>query len=155
MNELLLAWLKMMKSSMAVQTIPTIHHLVFCATSRTVVLRINHCVATMRTTTTETLIISMVGSIGAPLVARVNIDVSNLQAVAKSGERKNTQVTFTKKNVRRARKKFWAAFVLKNTGAKDAEAVTTGTGSTAGTTPGDDETSVDSFFGRNNLSIQR
>ena len=97
----------------------------------------------------------MVGSIGAPLAARVNIEVSNLQAVAKSGERKNTQVTFTKKNVSSARKKFWAALVRKNAGANDAEAVTTGTGSAAGTTSGDGETSEDSFFGRNNLSMQR
>src|SRR4030095_10727928 len=109
MNELLLAWLKMMKSSMAVQTIPTIHHFVFCATSSTVVLRINQCVATINTTTTETFIISIVGSRGAPLLTRVNIDVSNRHAVVKSGERKNTHVTFTKKKVNNAMKKFCVA----------------------------------------------
>ena len=153
MKELLLAWLKMSNSSMAVQTIPTIHHFVFCATSSTVVFRINQCVTIIRTITTETFIMSIVGKMGAPLPARENIDVSSLQAVVKSGERKNTQVTLTKKNVTRARIKFCAPLLLKNGGAKDAETVTTGTGSTEGTSSG--AMLVGAFLGLNSLSMQR
>lgn len=116
---------------MADQTSPTIHHFVFCATSNTVVLRMNQCVATINTTTTETFIISMVGSKGASLLTRVNMDVSNRHAVAKSGERKKTQVTFIKKKVSRAIKKFCVVLVRKNVGTNEAEVVTTGIGSTA------------------------
>ena len=91
---------------MPVQTIPTIHHFVFCATSNMVVFLINQWVATMKTITTDTLIISIVASSGAPLFTRVNIEVSNRQAVVKSAERKNTQVTLTKKKVNKAKRKF-------------------------------------------------
>jgi len=88
------------------------------------------------------------------LLTRVNIEVSNRHAVVKLGERKNTQVTFTKKNVSRAIKKFCVVLVLKKAGTNDAEVVT-GIGSTAGTNSGAGATSVEIFFGRNNRSIQR
>ena len=95
----------------------------------------------------------MVGSSGAPFT-RVNIEVNNLHAVVKLGERKNTQVTFTKKKVSKARKKFCVVFVLKNAGTKEAVA-TTGIGSITGTNSWAGEISVGTFFGRNNLSTQR
>ena len=155
MNELLLAWLRIRRSSIAVQTIPTIHHFVFFATSNTVVLRINQCVATINTTTTDTFIMSMVGSTGAPLLTLVNMDVSNRHAVPKSGDLKNTQVTFTRKKVNRAIKKFCAVFVRKNAGANEAEVVTTCTVSTAGINSGTGETSVGSLLARNNRSMHK
>ena len=47
----------------------------------------------------------------------LNIDVSNLPAVAKSGERKNTQVTFMKKKVTSAIAKFEVGMLFKKRGA--------------------------------------
>ena len=133
--------------SITVHMIPTSHHFIFFATSKTVVSRINQCVATIRITTTETLIILRVGNTAAP-VDRPNMEDNNLHAVVKSAERKNTQVTFTRKNVSSARKKFCEAFVRKNAGAKEDDLTCTGTTSGNGNSP------LDSFF-LNNLSTQR
>lgn len=126
---------------------PTNHHFIFLATSKTVVSRINQCVATISATTTETFIISRVGNTAAP-PDNPNIEDNNRHAVVKSAERKNTQVTFMRKNVRKARKKFCVALVRKNAGAKEDDLTGTGTTSGKGKSP------LDSFF-RNNLSTQR
>ena len=147
MNELLLSWLKTRKMSITVHMIPTTHHFIFLATSKTVVSLMNQCVATISAITTETFIILRVGNIAAP-EDKPNMEDNNLQAVVKSAERKNTQVTFTRKNVSNARKKFCEAFVRKNAGAKEDDL--TGTG----TTSGNGKSPLDSFF-RNNLSTQR
>src|SRR5215212_4859264 len=109
---------------MVAHTILTIHHFVFLATSSAVVFRMNQWVSTIKTITTDTLIISTVASNATPLVVRPNMDDNNLQAVEKSGERKNTHVTFTKKKVRSAIAKLLTALLLKNEGAKEAEVVT-------------------------------
>ena len=53
----------------------------------------------------------------APLGTRENIDVSILHAEVKSGDLKNTHVTFTRKNVSNARKKFDDLTFLKKCGA--------------------------------------
>ena len=60
--------------------------------------RIIQCVPTSATVMTDTLIMSSVGNKAAPLFTRPNMDDSNLHAVEKSAERKNTQAIVTKKN---------------------------------------------------------
>src|SRR3982751_2382403 len=51
---------------------------------------------------TDILIMANVDNNAAPPSTWLNIDVSMVHAVVKSGERKNTQVTFTRKNVSNA-----------------------------------------------------
>src|SRR5437762_2492173 len=100
----------------------------------------------MPMTTTLTLIIFNVGSTGIPLFALPNIDESILHAVEKFCARKNTQVIFTRKNVRRASKNLFIVFDRMNAGAR--EAVVTGIGiGTGSISP--------TFFGLNNLSIHK
>src|ERR1700704_1978693 len=54
---------------------------------------------------TVTFIISIVVSKGAPPGTLENMDLNNSHALPKVGARKNTQVTFTRKNVNRANRK--------------------------------------------------
>src|SRR5688572_26970652 len=102
---------------------PTTHHFVFCATANTLVFRMNQCVANTRTVTTATLIISIVANKGAPLFCIPNMDVNILHAESKSGQRKNTQVIFTRKNVNSAPMKSCTCLFFKQAGITDAVAV--------------------------------
>src|SRR5215217_8367506 len=106
--------------SMAAQARPVSHHFAFCVTCKILVLRISQCVEIRRTVMTETLIISKVDSKAAPFFTKPNIEARMRQAVSKSAALKNTQVTFTRKNVKRAAKKRWTDFLLRKAGAKEA-----------------------------------
>ncbi len=62
---------------------------------------------------------------GAPLFTAPNIEPSMLHALLKSVALKNTQVTFIKKKVNRANKKFAGQIFLRNRGAVNILCTTT------------------------------
>ena len=62
-------------------------------------------------------VIARVDNKASPLLPKLNIDVSNLPAVAKSAARKKTHVTFIKKNMTRAMAKFDEGMDFKKRGA--------------------------------------
>jgi len=70
--------------------------------------------------TVDVFIISIVGSIAAPLSVCPNIEANIRHAVEKSVARKNTHVTFTRKKVNRARNQRLKVLFLKNPGVSDA-----------------------------------
>src|SRR5688572_26960349 len=83
----------------------------------------NQCVPTSKTVITETLMMSKVANKAVPFFTKPNIEESKRQAVTKSAAWKNTQVTFTRKNVNNAFKKSREDLVLINAGAKEAVTV--------------------------------
>src|SRR4051812_3054711 len=65
-------------------------------------------------------IISIVANTGMLLSACLNMEVSMRHAVVKSAARKNTHVTFTRKNVNSASKKLRIFLLTEMRGRKDA-----------------------------------
>src|SRR5687768_15906452 len=92
--------------SITAQTRPRTHQRMLPVNDNTLRFLINQWQTSIREIITVIFIIVSVGSKAAPPFTSVNIDDKMLQAVVKSGERKNTHVTFTRKNVSSASSNF-------------------------------------------------
>src|SRR5688572_3595896 len=103
---------------MNAHTIPNNHHGIFDVTFNTLVFLMIQWQATRPIVINEILITAIVPNKAVAPSELPNIDPSNLQAVGKSGDLKNTQVTFTRKNVKSASVKLDEVTVFKNLGAE-------------------------------------